>query len=84
MEKEDKAHAHTTLFKYFHPEPLPSPITKDIKAWQRVVTFHYTARMEGYAAVMTLRDGIMLRGNHCIIFPGATEMQSAACLPTAS
>lgn len=32
VEKEDKTHARKPLFIYFHPEPLSTPITKDIKS----------------------------------------------------
>lgn len=47
VEKEDKAHAHSTLFKYFHPEPLPSPITKDIKSMATCCHFPLHSRRGG-------------------------------------
>lgn len=84
VKNQDKA--HTTSFKYFSyraqsiQSPLHPPITKDIKSMAMCCHFslHSWLYIEGYAAVMTLSDGVVFWVNHCVILPGAMEVQSAA------
>lgn len=64
----------------FIQSPIHPPMTKDIKSMTMCCHFslHSWLYIEGYAAVMTLRDGVVFWVSHCVILRGARKVRSAA------